>query len=455
MSGRYSIPHSPQPSERSPRGKFALGCAILLLACLASTLQGDAPGTAATPAPQDATSLSAADLRLIDDVESRALLYFVDHTDPRTGLTRDRAPANGLPSAAPASIAASGFALAGWAIAVERGWLPPETGKREVESTLSFLLYGVDQVHGWFYHFVHVRNGRRALNSEVSTIDTAIMLQGALFVREYFHDPQITALVDALYRRVDWTWALNGGDTLSLGWRPESGFLPYRWSHYSELLGMVLLGIGAPDNALPPSAWTAWSRNPVVHYGGLTIVGGAPLFTHQYSQAFFDFRDRSDGTMDYWQNSVNATFANRAWCADQAPRFPSWSSSLWGLTSSDSVNGYRSWGGPEPEDEAPDGTLVPCAPGGSLPFAPRECLDDLEAMRRIGGAKVWGLYGFADAFNPQTGWTSSDVIAIDQGIMLVMAENLRSGLVWRTFMQAPEVQRAMDLAGFTRVGETR
>ncbi|OIQ90390.1 hypothetical protein GALL_277280 [mine drainage metagenome] len=459
MSGNLSIPH-PQKSKTLSRAVLVTGIALLLTGAIPFGMHGDSdsfppasPESATTASPDP--SLTPADLRLLDDIQSRALVYFVDHTDPRTGLTRDRAPANGLPSSAPASIGASGFALAAWTIAVDRGWLPPEAGRREVTSTLSFLLNGADQVHGWFYHYVDVHTGRRAWHSEVSTIDTALLLQGALFAREYFRDPQITTLVDALYRRVDWTWALDGGTTLSLGWRPETGFLPYRWNTYSELLGMVLLGIGAPEHALPPSAWDAWNRGPVVRYDGITYVGAAPLFTHQYSQAFFDFRNRRDEFMNYWQNSVDATFANRAWCADQSSRFPSWSQNLWGLTSSDSAEGYRAWGGPEPDTVAPDGTLVPCAPGGSLPFAPRECLDDLEAMRRAGGSRVWGTYGFADAFNPQTGWVSSDVIAIDQGIMLLMAENLRSGLVWRTFMRAPEVQRALDLAGFTRPGEGR
>ena len=238
MSGNLSIPH-PQKSKTLSRAVLATGIALLLTGAIPFGMHGDSDSF--PPAsPQSATSaspdpsLTPEDLRLLDDIQSRALVYFVDHTDPRTGLTRDRAPANGLPSSAPASIGASGFALAAWTIAVDRGWLPPEAGRREVTSTLSFLLNGADQVHGWFYHYVDVHTGRRAWHSEVSTIDTALLLQGALFAREYFRDPQITTLVDALYRRVDWTWALDGGTTLSLGWRPETGFLPYRWNTYSE-----------------------------------------------------------------------------------------------------------------------------------------------------------------------------------------------------------------------------
>jgi hypothetical protein len=187
--------------------------------------------------------------------------------------------------------------------------------------------------------------------------------------------------------------------------------------------------------------------------GGRTYIEGGPLFTHQYAQAWFDFRGRRDAYADYWQNSVDATLAQRAWSTAQHDRFPHWSSELWGLTASDSVRGYVAWGTPLPTkagDDISDGTLVPCAPGGSLPFAPEECLTALRRMREVGGARVWGRYGFVDAFNPHTGWASPDVIGINVGITLVMAENLRSGLVWRTFMRAPEVQRGMRLAGFSR-----
>jgi hypothetical protein len=172
------------------------------------------------------------------------------------------------------------------------------------------------------------------------------------------------------------------------------------------------------------------------------------LFTHQYSHAWFDFRHQHDGYADYWQNSVNATLAHREWCADQGSRFPHWSHELWGVTASDGPRGYMAWGGPTGGTDQIDGTVVPCAPGGSLPFAPRECLAALRQMREVGGDRVWRRYGFVDAFNPETGWCSSVVIGIDVGITMVMAENLRTGSVWKNFMRAPEVQRGFALAGF-------
>ncbi len=382
-------------------------------------------------------------------LQQRAFLYFEEHSDPVSGLTVDRAPADGGSSTAPASIAATGFALTAWCIADQRGWLPPGEARRRVLKTLNFVVTQVPHERGWIYHFIDIHNGSRMWNCEASTIDTALFLQGALGARQYFNDPEVSVLVNEIYGRIDWAWALNEGSTLSHGWRPESGFIPCRWDSYAEMLGLYLLGIGAPGRPLPASTWQAWKRGPVVSYAGRTFIQCAPLFTHQYAQAWFDFRGLRDSGVDYWQNSVDATLAQREWCASRAPDFPRWSRELWGVTACDGPRGYKAQGGPFGSVDKVDGTLAPCAPGGSLPFAPRECLAALQEMRAVGGVQVWGRYGFADAFNPQTGWVSPDVIGIDVGITLVMAENLRSGFVWRHFMQAPEVRRALRLAGFS------
>jgi len=385
----------------------------------------------------------------VGELQHRSFRYFEDHTDPVSGLTADRAPADGGAGDAPASIAATGFALSVWCIADNRGWLPPGEARRRVLRTLDFVAREVPHERGWLYHFLDVHTGRRVWNCEASTIDTALFLQGALGAREYFDDPEIRELVDKLYRRIDWRWALDSGTTLSHGWRPESGFIPHRWDSYAEMLGLYLLGIGAPERPLPAATWQAWKRGPVVNFSGRTFIQCAPLFTHQYTQAWFDFRGMKDGGVDYWRNSVDATLAQRDWCASRSEEFSHWSLDLWGVTASDTPGGYRAQGGPGGPDDAIDGTLAPCAPGGSLPFAPRECLAALRKMRAVGGPRMWGRYGFADAFNPQTGWVSPDVIGIDVGITLVMAENLRSGFVWRYFMRAPEVRRGLRLAGFS------
>lgn len=402
--------------------------------------------------------LSARDEALLDDVQRRGVRYFAEQSDPLTGLTLDRAPLDGGPAvAAPSSAAATGFALTAWCIAEQRGWLEAGEARRRVVAALRTVLERHAEQRGWLYHFVDAGTGRRVWDSEASTIDTALFLQGALLAREHLRDAVVADLVDRLYRRIDWRWALNGGTTLAHGWRPETGFIPHRWDRYAEMMGLYLLGLGAadPSRALPASAWHAWKREPRISRGGRTFIQCGPLFTHQYAHAWFDFRGRRDAYADYWQNSVDATLAQRDWSAAQAGRFPSWSTELWGLTASDSAQGYVAWGTPGPDEDRSDGTVVPCAPGGSLPFAPAECLAVLHRMRETGGPGTWGRYGFTDAFNPQTGWASPDVIAINVGITLVMAENLRTGLVWRTFMQAPEVQRGMREAGFQRAEPVR
>ncbi len=420
-------------------GLLLLTATIVMVAPLLATAQrnGSAPFT-----------LTASHNQLLDDLQRRAVLYFTEHCDPETGLARDRAPANGASAKSASSVAATGFALTAWCIADARGWTAPGEALARVRRTLRFVADHHAQERGWFYHFVDAHTGARAWESEASTIDTALFLQGALLAREYLRDAETRALVDRIYARIDWRWALNGGSTLSHGWKPETGFIPHRWDSYSEMMGMYLLGIGAPGNPLPAESWHAWSRRSTASHEGREFIQCGPLFTHQYSHGWFDFRGRRDDYADYWQNSVDATLAQRAWSAHQSRRFPFWSKDVWGLTASDGPRGYMAWGTPGHEPDQSDGTLVPCAPGGSLPFAPRECLTALERMRDIGGPAVWGRYGFADAFNPQTGWTSPDVIGIDVGITLVMAENLRSGLVWQRFMRAPEVQRGMQLAGF-------
>jgi hypothetical protein len=436
---------------KKPRLSRKLRTARLLFAKLAAGLVlVAAPATKLAPTLADASPeyVAADDAAFLEELQFRSLRFFLEHSDPVSGLTRDRAPADGSGSDAPASVAASGFALTAWCIGAQRGWLAADDALARTWRVLRFTLEHVAHERGWLYHFVNVRTGARAWKCEASTIDTALFLKGALMAREFFHDAEVSALVDALYARIDWRWAMNGGPTLTHGWRPETGFIVHRWDSYSELLGMYLLGIGAPAHALPAESWDAWRRGPVVTYGHRTFIHYPPLFAHQYAHAWFDFRGKRDHHADYWKNSVDATLAQRDWCADLGARFSRWSHALWGVTASDSARGYMDWGGPTGGAERLDGTLVPCAPGGSLPFAPRECLESLRTMRSVGGERVWGRYGFADAFNPHNGWVSRDVIAIDVGITLLMAENLRSEFVWRTFMRAPEARRGLALAGF-------
>jgi len=390
--------------------------------------------------------------RFLEDLSRRAFLYFWERASPDTGLVLDRALNSDAHDARNvSSSAATGFGLTALCIAASRGWMERDALRRRALAALRFYAQDSEQVHGWFYHFVDASTGKRVWNCELSTIDTALLVAGVLTARQYFDDDEVRALADSIYRRLDWQWFLNGDPHfLSMGWKPESGFLSARWNTHCELGILYLLGIGAPVNPLTPDCWYAWSR-PQITYAGHTYISGAPpLFTHQYSQAWIDFREKreqADGRTDWFQNSVEATLAHREFCIDLGLReFPGcYDESLWGITASDSAHGYVAWGGP-PRDGPIDGTVVPCAAGGSLMFARNLCLQTLTAMKQRFGSRVWNRYGFVDAFHPTNGWTNPDVIGIDLGVTLLAAENARSGAVWKWFMSNPNVANAMRLA---------
>ncbi len=422
---------------------------------------GFAPPLVAQPANADSVSrlalrlnpaanFDADDHALLEDLQRASFQFFVEQAHPETGLVRDRARADGSPSEGKASISASGFALASWAVATERGWVDRPRALERVRQMLRFLATRAQRQHGFFYHFMEMDTGERAWNCELSSIDTGLFLAGAIVAREYFQDPEITRLVDQLYHEVDWTWFLNGGETVAMGWHDEAGFSRFRWTGYSEHTTMSILGLGAPEHALDRSYWQAWLRKPTGTYAGYHFIQGPPLFIHQFAHAYVDFRDLRDAYADYYHNSVLATLAQRQFCIDLRYEFPSWSERLWGLTASDSATGYKAWGGPPRTSEfnSLDGTIVPCATAGSLPFAPFETMTVLRHLRTVYGDRIWKRYGFVDAFNPETGWINPDVIGIDQGISILQAENARTGLIWALFMRAPEVQRALGKAGF-------
>ena len=384
---------------------------------------------------------------LLDEVQRRACLYFLDHADPATGLVRDRARMEGREERHVSSIAATGFGLSALCIASERGYIQRDFAMRRVERTLTHLAKSTAHRSGFFPHFLDMRTGQRIWGCEFSSVDTAWLICGVLHCREAFESSRIKNLAGELYGRIDWPWMLNGGATLSHGWTPEAGFLPSRWNEYAELLAMYLLAIGSREHPIPASSWDAWER-PLGTYEGITYIDpAAPLFVHQYSHAWFDFRGKRDGYADYFQNSKLATEAHRLFCMGQDKLFPWYGSDMWGVTASDSRVGYSVWGSPS-LTEQPDGTLVPCASGGSVPFMPYECCLVLQNMLNRYGNNVWGRYGFVDAFNPLTDWYDPDVVGIDTGITMLMAENARSGFVWDTFMKNPEAQRGMDSAGF-------
>ncbi len=372
--------------------------------------------------------------------------FFWTEASPVTGQVKDRALAGGQDTRVMSSIAATGFGLAGLCIGDQRGYAASAAITERVRQTLRFLADQLPQVHGFFYHFIDMNTGQRWEKCELSSIDSSILLCGVLTARQYFADQEIKDLATQIYERVDWPWMLNGGNTFSMGWHPESGFLETRWDHYCELMMIYLLAIGSPTHPVSPETWNAWTR-PKMHYQGIQYISGNdPLFVHQYSHAWFDFRNKHDAYTDYFQNSVKATQAHKLFCLSLRDRFRDYSEDLWGITASDYVGGYTAWGGPPPQGPI-DGSTVPCATGGSLPFMFKDCIRVLRTIRGGYGA-AWARYSFVDAFNPLTQWYDADVLGIDLGITLLMAENYRSGLVWRTFMKNPEAQTAMQKVGF-------
>jgi hypothetical protein len=386
----------------------------------------------------------------LDELERACFRFFQECAHPDTGLVKDRDKASGPTDFRVSSIAATGFGLSAWCLADARRWVSRQEALAYVRKTLRFISNRLSGERGFYFHFVDWETGQRVWNCEVSSIDTALLLCGVLTCRAHFNDAEIRTLAATIYDRADFAWMRNGGPTLTHGWKPESGFLESRWKHYCELMMLYLLAIGSNRHSIPPESWHAWSR-PVLDYAGERFIydPAAPLFIHQYSHAWFDFRGQRDAYADYFENSASATRAHREFCARLSQEFPHYSRDLWGISASDSAQGYVVWGGP-PRFGPIDGTLVPCAVAGSLPFDPRECLDCLLLMRDRFGEKIWKRYGFVDAFNPATGWVAPDVIGIDLGITLLMAENARSGFFNRTFMKNPEMRRAMQAVGFRR-----
>ncbi|MEQ9460541.1 MAG: glucoamylase family protein [Phycisphaeraceae bacterium] len=396
-------------------------------------------------------TIDPADDAFLEELGRRSFDFFWRTGDPVTGLVPDRAMADGSAAGDVASIASVGFGLTAYTIAAERGWVSHDQAYDRTLNTLRYVHDELENVHGFYYHFISMETGKRVWECELSSIDTALLIAGVLTSKAYFADTEAAEIAQKIYDRVEWPWMHDGQATLSMGWKPESGFLPHHWKDYNELKILYLLGLGSKTHPLDEQAWHAWERKYVVTYGGRTFLSCPPLFTHQYSQAWYDFRDKRDDYADYWRNSILATLAQQQAVVDLADRFPLYSKTMWGLTAADGPDGYRVVGAP-PYDGPIDGVIVPCAPAGSIPMAPDATIPALREMKdRF--PKSWTTYGFVDAFNPHTDWYNEQVIGIDIGITLLMVENHRTGFVWELFQRNPEVQRGMDRAGFRPLTE--
>jgi len=408
-----------------------------------------------TASPKSAPSLMRlSDEQLLQEVQRRAVRFFWEKADSVTGLINDRANNFGDDSYTVASIAATGYGLAALPIGVVNGWLNRKAAADRARTTLRFLL-NMSNVRGWLVHHVDKRDGERVWNSEHSSIDTALLVAGALVCGQYFawdaSTRDICVLSDALYRRIDWLWMLTNNGTqpekkvLSHGWKPETGFLTYNYEMYSEAVLLYLLGLGAPVDPLPATAWTGFERSPG-KYGGIESIGAGPVFIHQMPFQYFYLGNQRDQLgIDYWVAAKNAMQIHRQFCTDRAASSETYAQGFWGLNASDGPDGYAAYGAPNgPED----GTVSPTGVICSITFTPEVAVSGTRALYDELGNVIWGRYGFTDAFNIGRNWFGEDVIGIDLGMALLAVENYRTGLVWNLMASFYAAVPALQAAGF-------
>ncbi len=362
-------------------------------------------------------------LEFLKKLSYDSFLYFINEKNEKTGLIKDTSAEN-----SPASISACGFALAAYCIAEKNGWASFEESYNMCLKLLQTFDQKLKNEHGFFYHFVDPETGERAWNSEASTIDTAIFISGALLAGEYFKKTEVEKLANKLYGQIDWNWMTNNTSLLSMGFKPESDFLPYYWNTFNEGILAYILGIGSKTHPLPASSWTELKR---------LKSNTESLFVYQYPQIWVNFKNIKDN--DYWQNAVDATYANRQFCIDNKDKFKTYSETSWGLTASIGPEGYKAYGA-NPEHNIHDGTVAPSAVAGSVPFAPEICIPTLQYMYQTYGSKLYGFYGFKDAYNIDKNWFADKYVGINQGISVLMIENYINGFVWNYFMELPAVK---------------
>ena len=450
---------------------------------------------AAAGVPRPLLAASRALPPLFAEIERRTFRYFRDTTNPANGLAPDR-----WPSAPFASIAATGFALTAWPIGATRGWITRAEARARTLATLRFFWQapqgeaarGVTGHRGFFYHFLDMTTGERFRDTELSSVDTALLLGGILFAGRWFdgaHPDEVAIrdLADRIYARVEWNWMRPRAPLIGMGWHPESGFIAHDWVGYDEAMIVYVLALGAPRHAVAPDAWSAWTAGYPKNWrgsGDTRHLAFAAQFAHQYSHLWIDFRGIRDAAMrqagfDYFENSRRATHAQRAYAVANPMGWQGYSADIWGLTACDgptfsrqryrnverAYRGYSARGPQDFPDGFDDGTLAPTAAIASLPFAPEIVVPATEALHRRYGALIYNHYGFLDSFNPGFtaagatldggrlvtggGWVATDMLGIDQGPILGMIANARDELVWQTMRGHPAIRLGLERAGFT------
>lgn len=404
--------------------------------------------------------VSLPDEAFVELIQRTAFDYFWYEAHPETGQVPDRTRPN-----ASCSIAATGMGLSAVTIGIDNGWISREEGRARILTTLTSLFEapqgaaatGTSGHRGFFYHFLDCGTATRSGSSELSTIDTALLMGGVLHVAEYFNgedapDAEVRALAESIYERVEWDWAQVRPPLIGHGWSPESGHIRWDYGGYNEAMILYLLALGSPTHSVEPDAWAAFTSTYSfqTHYGHSFVIF-PPLFGHQYSHLWFDFRGIADARMrgyglDYFENSRRATLANRAYAIDNPNGYPNYGDDEWGFTASDVPGGYLARGAPPAQSD--EGTIAPTAPGGSFAFTPEESLAALRAMYDRYRTQLWGPYGFRDAYNVQAGWFAPDHIGIDQGPFVISIANHLNGRVWEVFMRSEPVRRGLERAGF-------
>lgn len=424
-------------------------------------------------------AITADDEHMLDTIQFKTFQYFLNEFHPEKGIVKDRAAVW-----APASIAATGFALPVFAIGAERNWITRQKAAEITLKTLRFFAGSVQSADtnatgykGFYYHFLRMSSGTREWKCELSSIDTGLLMMGIIFARNYYNgndktDTEIRTLAGILLSRMDWNFMLMPKDgkhpyAISMAWSPEKGLLDFGWSGYNEGLFLYILAAGTGMENVNRS-YDSWlsTYKWLTPYKGLSHVAFPPLFGHQFSQAFIDFRGLGDKYMnekgiDYFENSRRATYVQREYAIQNPAGWVGYDSLCWGVTASDGPGdkynfgdkkfiGYAGRGTSGADyNYFDDGTIAPYGPLSSLPFAPEIVLPTIKSMNKKYGSQLWGKYGYYDSFNPTAQWVNNDFIGIDEGPMLIMIENFRTGFVWDYVMKDPVIQKGLNTLGYS------
>lgn len=399
---------------------------------------------------------------LVDSLQHTAFKFFWNEANPSNGLIKDRST-----SGSACSIASTGFGISAICVGITHGWVGRTEGRDRILTTLNTFWTkpqgsgssGFIGYRGLYYHFLDMNTATRTWDSEVSTIDSALLFGGILDAKEYFAtsdpgDVLVRQLADSIYYRADWNFFRNGNTGILMGWKPGTGFGGYgQWIGYNEAMILYILALGSPTHAVPDNAWGAWTSGyDWLDYNGWSFVSFPPLFGHQYSHCWIDFRFIRDAYMQgrgitYFENSRRATLAQRDYCVFNPGHYPGYGANLWGLTACDDPYwGYLAHGAPPAQSD--NGTIAPTAPAGSIAFAPDAALLVLQNLYDTYRPQLWGRYGFKDAFNLNAGWWDTDYLGIDQGPVILMAENYLNAGIWNRFNRNTDIQRGLQHAGF-------